>query len=172
MSMLTLDDLRRRCIVDPVTRCWHWQGAADSDGSPRIHTLDYARAEKRTMSGPLAAFQIAHQRAPIHGWRIYRCCGTRDCLSPQHLSEVRSTAEMGRRIADSGRRKGIPASPAKLAAAARGRAAQGYTDTPRDVVLQIRAAPAEVTNRSLAAQFGLSEQRASKIRRGESHKNA
>lgn len=172
MSMLTLDDLRRRCVIDRVTRCWHWQGAADRDGAPRLYTLDYARAEKRPMSGPLAAFQIAHQRAPLPGWKVYRCCGTIDCLSPHHLAEVRSTAEMGRRIANSGRRKGIAASEAKRAAAAKGRAAQGYSDTPAEIVRQIRLAPASVTGVQLARELGLSESRVSRIRRGESHKTA
>lgn len=168
--MLTLDDLRRRCVIDPITNCWHWQGAKSVvDGVPRLYTFDHARCEKRTMSGPVAAWNIAHQRAPLPGWKVYRCCGTTDCLAPYHLREVRNTKEMGRLIAASGRRKGAK-SEAVLAAAARGRAAQGIVETPREIVLQIRAAPLEISGAELARQLGIPKYTVSRIRRGESFK--
>lgn len=168
--MLTLEDLRSRCVVDPVTRCWLWQGAVScADGTPRLYTFDHARGEKRTISGPAGAFNLAFGRSPLPGWKVYRCCGTRACLAPYHLREVRDTKEMGRHIAASGRRKG-KLTPAILAAAAKGRAAQGMADTPREIVLQIRAAPPEVTGVQLARLTGLNKRTVSRIRRGESHR--
>jgi hypothetical protein len=168
--MLTVDALRARCIVDPVTRCWHWQGAKDkSDGTPRLYTFDHARQEKRTINGPAGAFNIVFGRAPLPGWVVYRCCGSLDCLAPTHLREMRTLADVGRHIAASGRRKG-PATPGQLATAAKGRAAQGREDTPAEIVRRVRSAPATMTGRQLAKELGVSAGVVSRIRCGHTYR--
>ena len=60
---LTVEALKERCKVNPVTHCWDWQGAM-SENEPRVWTLDYERICKRVMSGPLAAWHIAYQAPP------------------------------------------------------------------------------------------------------------
>jgi hypothetical protein len=170
-GMLTVQQLKARCIVDPATHCWLWQGACSVvDGTPRLYTFDHARGEKRTISGPLGAWNIAHQAAPLPGYYVFRACGHRLCLNPAHLREMRDQAQIGRHIAASGRRKGIR-SEACRAAAAKGRAARGIVDTPPEVVRAIRAAPADVTGRALAKLHGLNPSTVSSIRRGLSHRD-
>jgi len=53
-GLLTVEAVKARCTVDPATHCWLWQGATAADGVPRLHTLDYARVEKRSRSGRCA----------------------------------------------------------------------------------------------------------------------
>lgn len=163
----TIADLRARSRVDPVTHCWHWLGAVANGGEPRIHTLDYARVEKRIMSGPLAAWNIAHGEAPPPWARfVFRACGTRDCVNPVHLRLARDRAEIGEHQRRAGSRKGtsIEARRANIALAL---AARGITPTAPDVVRAIRAEGADTTTSALAERLGLSVQTVSRIRRGD-----
>lgn len=163
----TIAKLRERCTVDPLTHCWHWQGAK-SNGQPRIWAFDHATGDKRAMSGPKAAWNIAFGRAPRG--LAYRACLCDSCLNPAHLREARSKAEIGEHIRRAGTRKGT-AYPARMANLARARAALGITPTPAAVVLAIRAAPQDVSNVELSKEFGLLHQTISRIRRGESHRH-
>lgn len=93
----TIEDLKRRSVVDPVTHCWHWQGAkAVTDGIPRIHAFDHQRGEKRTMSGPRAVWNIAHNESPRA--LVYRGCQTTDCVNPAHHRQAWTAAEIGQHI--------------------------------------------------------------------------
>lgn len=171
MSILTIADVRARCAIDPATHCWHWQGARSSDGTPRIHTLDHARTEKRTMSGPMAVWNIAHGAAPLPGHLIYRGCQHRLCLNPAHLREAASKAAIGAHIRRAGTRKGT-STEQRLANIRLAQIASGAVPTPAEIVLAIRAVPrAEATNRALARRFNVAEQVVSRIRRGESHRH-
>lgn len=171
MSILTIADVRARCKIDPVTRCWHWQGALSSDGVPRIHTLDYGRAEKRSMSGPLAVWNIAHNAPPLPGHLIFRRCQNSVCLNPVHLGEAASKAEIGLHIRRAGTRKG-KSTATRLANLRKAQIASGSMPTPDETVLAIWAVPrAEATNRVLAQRFNVAEQTVSRIRRGESFRH-
>lgn len=167
--MLTVQALRARCTIDPATHCWLWQGAVDPKGSPRFHTLDYARCEKRVLSGPLAAWNIAYGEAPRPGWLVYRCCGGGRCLNPAHLRQVRNRAEMGEAIRLSGRLKGQHLE-ARRASAAAGWKAQGIVPTPPELVRLIRATPSSTTHTEVGALHGVKHQTVSRIRRGLSHR--
>lgn len=168
----TVAQLKARCIVDPSTHCWAWTGATSGHGRLRMPTLwafDHARCEKRTMTGPLAAWNIAHGAAPLPGWRVFRTCGHTACLNPAHLREARSAAEIGQHIRRAGTRKGlnVEANRENIRAAW---AATGIVPTAPHVVRAIRAADGSVTGRALAAQFGVSKQTVSRIRNGLSHR--
>lgn len=165
-GMLTIDRLKARCVVDQASHCWLWQGAT-SGGLPKLWTLDYGRVEKRVMPGPLAAWHISRQAPPRDGHLVFRSCGHRACLNPAHLREMGSRAEIGLHIRRARSRVGthVEARRRNIRAAM---AATGVVPTPADVVRAIRAAPAEVTGLALAAQYGISHQTVSKIRRGES----
>ena len=169
MTLLTIADVRARCIVDHDTGCWAWQGALSSDGTPRMHTLDYERKEKRTMCGPKAMWNIAYGEAPRTGWLVFRRCLNRMCLCPVHLGQARNPAELGRHIALNGKRKGnsIEARRANLLLAMAG---SGIKPTSPEIVRACRAAGPEVTGLSLAATHGIAQQTVSRIRRGESHR--
>lgn len=166
---LTIDDLRARSTFDARSLCWHWNGAKAGDGVPRIWTLDHARCDKRTMTGPAAVWNIAHGCAPRPGWLVFRRCGIADCVNPAHHLQAPDRAAIGRFVANAGFRKGknVEVCRANIAAA---HAAQGLQVTPDDVVLAIRAADRATTNRELAARLNITHQTVSKIRRGESRR--
>lgn len=168
MSVLTVEDLRARCNKDPHG-CWLWKGATASDGTPRIHTLDHARLVKRTMSGPMAAWNIAYDAAPRPGCLVMRGCGTRLCLNPAHLREMRSKKAIGEHIRLAGWRVGTALEQRreniKLA-----HAANGIRVTPPEVVRAIRQADKIITGEELAALHGIARQTVSLIRLGKSHK--
>lgn len=162
-------DLRARSTVDPVTGCWHWQGAKSTDGTPRIHAFDHDRGEKLTLSGPKAVWNIAHGESPAPGL-AFRACVCTDCVNPVHMRKAQDKAEIGLHIRRSGRRKGT-AVEARRVNIAKAQVATGRVPTPTEKVLAIRSAPETVTNRSLARQLALSEQVVSKIRRGQAHRH-
>lgn len=168
--MRSAADIRERCVVDQVTHCWQWTGGMSCDHTPRVYAFDHARCEKRSMSGPLGAWNIAFGAAPRPGHFVARSCGNKLCLNPVHLREFASQAEIGRQIRLSGRRKAtnMDARRANQRLAAR---AAGNDPTPPEIVRAIRAAPATVTARELALLHGIAHQTASRIRRGDSHRD-
>lgn len=172
MSILTIDDLKARSIVDPATHCWHWQGAKSSDRSgrnPRMHTFDHDRGEKRTMGGAKAVWNIAHQCGC--GNQIpFRGCLVNDCVNPAHVRLARDKAAIGEHIRRSGKRKG-QAVEQRRANQKKAIAALGLVPTPDAIVLAIRAAPATITGLALASQFGIAQQTVSAIRTGKSHRH-
>lgn len=168
----SIDDLRERCDVDPVTRCWIWRGCVDETGYPRIHAFDPERGEKRSMAGARAAWCIAHGEAPLPGYYVYRSCGHRKCLNPVHLRQVKDRAEAGKLIEARGSAKGKRSYEKTIEISRKGWAKQGLQITPPEIVLAIRAAPPEITGRALAKLHGVSEQRVSAIRTGKSHRRS
>lgn len=168
-GLLTVAQVRARCDIDPARHCWLWQGAKGVDGTPRLWTFDHQRGEKRSMSGALAMWNIAHQEAPRPGHLVYRCCGARACLNPAHLKQARDKAEIGLHIRRAGYRIGI-AVEARRANQRRAMEARGITPTAPEVVRAIRKAPMETSNVELAAIHGISHTTVSRIRRMESHK--
>lgn len=166
--MNTIDDLRARCRIDEATRCWIWLGAVSCDcGLPRIHGIDYARKTKRVMSGPTAAWNIAHEAAPPPGHKVYRTCGNKLCLNPVHLRLARTQADLMRLVAQSNRLKGTHVEQ-RRAAARKGHAAQGIRTTPPDVVAQILRA--DGNNCQVARRLGVHHSVVSRVRLRQVHK--
>lgn len=163
MSLLTIADVRARCTIDPMTHCWLWRGAK-SGGHPRIYTFDHERVEKRTMSGTLAMWNIAHGASPRPGHFVFRGCQHRACLNPAHLRQARDKAEIGLHVRRMGIRKGTSLE-ARRANIALANAATGIVPTPDDVVRQIRAATGKLID--IAARFDVAHQTVSRIRRRE-----
>lgn len=169
-GMLTINQLYARCVVEADTGCWLWQGATTNGGKEaRIWTFDHARGEKRSMSGPLAAWNIAFKAAPKTGHLVYRCCQRKLCLAPAHLRQASDLAEIGAFIRRCGSRKGT-ALEARRANIALAHIANGLTPTPAAIVQAIRARGDVPTNVALAAEFGLAHSTVSRIRRGDSHR--
>lgn len=101
-GITTIAHLKARSTVDTATHCWHWHGAS-IEGRPRIWAFDHDKGEKTALSGPLAAWNIAHGRSPLAGWIVFRACMSADCVNPAHMREARDRAEIGRHIRLSGR---------------------------------------------------------------------
>lgn len=165
-----MEDLKARCIVDAVTHCWLWQGGTTGDGSPKLHTLDYDRLEKRTMPGTRAAWSIAFGKAPRPGCIVFRACLHRLCLNPAHLREGKSKAELGQHIRRSGAWKGTYIAQ-RTASARKASLAAGTIPTPEAVVRAIRQEPRTTMNVTLAERYGIAHQTVSRIRRGQSRKD-
>lgn len=159
---ITVEQLQARCIVDPATHCWLWQGGT-TKGRPRIYTMDYGRIEKRAMTGSLAAWHIAHQAPPLKGRLVYRCCGSKLCVNPAHMREANGHADLNTILGRSGRLKGLH-SDLRLQALVKARAANDVRPTPAHVVRMIRDAPASLTNVALAAMHGCNHSTVSRIR--------
>lgn len=167
--MNTLDEVRAKCRIDKSTGCWIWRGAGAKDGVAHIHTIDYARKTKRTMSGATAVWNIAHGESPPPGCVPYRFrCGNPLCLNPAHLRLARGQTEVMRCISLSGRWKGTHLEQ-RRAAAHKGLAAQGMRITPEDVVRQILAA--EGNNCAVAKRLGVHHSVVSRVRRSEVHRH-
>lgn len=168
-GITTVDHLRARSIIDPVTRCWHWQGAK-VHGQARIWTLDIDRMEKTVINGPRAVWFIAHG-TPLGHLQAWMGCGTADCVCPVHVRRG-TRSEWVRFMTQTGRMS-RSATPGRIAGAAKGRAAAGHVDTPAEVVLAIRAAHAagEASVPELAARHGRCTSVIYRILRGESYRH-
>ena len=138
-----------------------------SCGCPAIWTLDYARVEKRVMSGPLAAWHIAFQAPPRAGCLVFRGCQNVLCLNPAHLREARSMAEIGVHIRRLGSRVGT-ALESRRKNITKAHAANGISVTSREKVLAVRAADPALNNKQVGELLGLSHAVVSKIRSGKS----
>lgn len=158
-----IEDLKARSVVDPVTHCWHWQGARAVDGTPRIWTFDHERGEKRAMSGPKAVWNVAHGE-PRAGCLVFRRCGSTDCVNPVHHGQARDKAEIGLHIRRAGWRKGTHVAE-RAANLVRAREAAGIVRTPDEIVKAIIEAPLSEPGSSVAARLGVTHQVVSRYRR-------
>lgn len=150
-GVATIDDLRERCRIDPVTPCWHWLGGT-SCGKPVLFVFDHERGKKRVMPGPRAAFCVCFGRAPIPGWKVVRTCTVGDCLAPYHLKEVRTVPKHQART---GVLKGIHLEQ-KRAALAKARAVKGDApDLTEEQVLRVRQQLGKRTQYAIAADLGV-----------------
>ena len=165
----TVADLRARCVVNHNTGCWIWQGGR-TKGAPRLWTFDHARGEKRVMTGPMGAWNIAHQAAPRKGWLVFRRCQVTLCMCPVHLGMAKNRQDIGSHIRLSGVQKGtfLEHRRANLVKAWESR---DMKSTPREIVLACRDAGPEVSTTSLAKLHGIGVATVSRIRRNESHRN-
>lgn len=170
-GLLSVAAVKARCEVDGATHCWLWQGARCSNGMPQIWSLDYARAEKRAQAGPVAVWQMAHDRALPVGKMVFRGCGRKLCLNPVHLRLAGSRAELMGHVARAGHLKGRGVEQHR-AALVKAREAAGIVSTPAALVRQIVAAPRTVTNVALAARLGVSIWTVSNIRLGKTRAGA
>lgn len=178
VGIATVDDLRARCVTNRATHCWEWQGARQcrgpnaEKGMPVMHAFDHARGEKRTMSGPKAVWNIAHGRAPLPGYRVFRACGCTTCVNPAHMREAKNQAEIGLHLRRSGALKGREMSAAARAVLRKSHEAAGIVYIPDEKVEAIRSASPEITGRELSRRLGVSEQAVSRIRRGVRRRDA
>ena len=107
----TLEDLRGRCVIDAVTECWHLR-KADGKPMPRagIRHVVWMHDSQSAVSATRAAWLLAGKAHPGRKL-VYRCCGSYDCINPEHLrvgsAKQRATAQ---------RALGLTMTPAKLRA--------------------------------------------------------
>ncbi|SDX13662.1 hypothetical protein SAMN05518669_103374 [Variovorax sp. YR634] len=104
--MRTLEEVRGRCRIDELTKCWLWAGAVDR-GQPKIYAPDWTNRDGAltTQTGQRAVWHMLNHHAIPKRWRVYSTCRTPCCLNPAHL-KIGSHAEWGRDSAALGDLKG------------------------------------------------------------------
>lgn len=151
MGAVSLLD-RIRALSDEVGECWDWKGALQRGGcTPTIRQGRGTIAVRRALAIELGL--------PLQGRVATISCGNRLCVRPEHVQTI-SRGKLQRRIAVETQMHARPARARKLAEKARltGKLTEAQ-------VAEIRAAEG-LTQRQLAAQFGISQATVSGIRRG------
>lgn len=113
-GIVTLDDLRQRCVVDDLEDggCWHLRTA-------RGRPLPVGQRSTLWMHGighvtsTRAAWLLSHPGQTLrNGWVAFRRCSSYDCVAPLHISAATKQA-WGKHMAATGKAR----TPAKTAAA-------------------------------------------------------
>ncbi|MEY2688781.1 MAG: hypothetical protein RL375_2979, partial [Pseudomonadota bacterium] len=113
-GIVTLRDLRGRCVIDADTACWHLR-------TPRGRAMPRDRVHKvwlygsGQVSATRAAWALAGNAEPQGDQRVYRCCTGYDCVNPAHLVCM-APLDWGREVAARGTRRGARAARASFAA--------------------------------------------------------
>lgn len=99
-----LDDIKARCIVDPITECWNWNRAfmKCAKGAPQARV--WYTPEQRTMQATRVALVLAGRQAGVTVWRT---CKSWKCCNPAHLM-TGTWAEHGAWQVRSGHLRGLP----------------------------------------------------------------
>jgi len=163
--VLTIEDLRINSERRPGSDCWHYLGALDRHGCPRIYTFDHRRIEKRLLGAATAVFNIAKGSSP-HPLVPYRWCWTSDCVHPGHIALARSQGDLMRRLGAAGRLSGEKKMTRERLDQAAG--VFGAEVTPDEVVRQVLQS--KESGVATAKRLGISQQVVSRIRLGQSHK--
>lgn len=164
----TLEDLRGRCFVDPPEAggCWHLRTAY---GRPVPHRPGQHQAlhvhDVGTMTAPRAALVLhrceqtgvafASALAELGKRVVYRCCGTHDCVNPEHLR--RGTRAQS--ILTAQRDGRVDMQKVARVAAETGRARARLTPE-----MQLWIVQSTQSGREVARAVGVCEQRISRIR--------
>jgi hypothetical protein len=146
----SVEALKKRCIVDDDTGCWHWC-MAFTEGAPKVHYWHPVTGERCVGKGRRVALILARGKdLPPKNLAWQRmCCASSDCVNPDHARSG-SKAEWGRWLSSTGRVKNLPA---KCAASRKAWDKRGRTITPEMVTL-IRHS--DKSNMELAAELGCS----------------
>lgn len=167
VSIRTLEDLRGRCVIDDITGCWNWGGTYHGKlPTARVCAGVGGLQEKsRNMSAMRAAWILAGKDvAP--GQNVYHAVGckhscSRSCVNPDHLA-AGSALERNQAAAKRGAHNDV----SRLATLAKLRAAHML---PADLVRNVSDAIHSdgLTCKQAAAKFGVREDMAKIIRRGQ-----
>lgn len=150
--LLTLDDIRARCIDDGG--CWIWQGAL-AHGQPAMRLPG-----GRCTTVRRAVLELVKGRRIRTGRVVVAVCGCKACVNPEHLQEVtRSTVT--KRAWQRARRQAASVANWRIA---RARRALPNTRLNEQQVLLIRASeePCSV----LAQRYGCSQSTIRRVKSG------
>lgn len=104
----TLEDLRVRCLIDEITKCWTYQLRKAPDRhrtwSANIWMSDLQKSETLQR----AAWLLAHGKlGTARDWNVWRTCGNQMCCNPAHL-KAGPRRQMGAWQAQDGSLRGDP----------------------------------------------------------------
>jgi hypothetical protein len=158
----TLADIRDRCYL--VDGHWIWKGAYSKQQQQcRIWAPDHTKGGKlASQPGPRAVWHAKTGKPIPEGHRVFRNCTELRCINPDHVVCL-PTAENGRRIAASGRWKGVAA---RVVA---NRAINLRRSTVTDEALALIMS-SDLTGREITERTGVSRTTISRLRSGKSVK--
>lgn len=161
----TIEDLKLRCYVDPVTDCWHCRCYKVRGTMPQVHFVPPGETEMTKTTGRRAALHLATGEPVPKGHVVFARadCDSEDCVNPAHLRSG-TRKQWGIALQHRGTMKDRPA---KIAAALR-TAASRRVLTP-DQVRQILQSPE--SGRKLAEKFGVSSYAVLSARRRRTYKD-
>lgn len=144
----TINDIRKRCVIDAETGCWLWRGAVNSQGTP----VTFLPMLDAPVSLGIAICALTTGAKPAVGRIWYPICRNALCGNPSHRTiGTRSDVTKGTRT---------PAHTAKIALARRAR-----SKLTEQSAAEIRDSTEKLV--IIAARYGISPSQASRIRRGE-----
>lgn len=157
---MTLDQLRERCVVDPVDGgCWHWRGHMAKGSKPTLYICRRPDGGRTVRPARQVAWELFQRKRWPAGMAATCGCGVVDCINPRHV--VPLTGDAYRRKASAGKPR--PASVvAKLRSLARTRRAKLTAQAVSQIRARLRAGELQVT---LAREHGVSVQAISQINR-------
>lgn len=158
----TVECLRQRSRIDPITGCWHW-GLSLTRGVPILHMVTPDTGRKAKFRGRRAALYLARgSDLPDGHWAFARmCCTSEDCVNPAH-SRSGTRKAFGEWLAKSGRIKGGKRSEQSRSVWDK----RGRRLTP-EMVREIRGSTD--TTHALAKRMGVSQCAVWLARRGKTH---
>lgn len=159
--MRTIEEVKDRCFVDDEGH-WIFKGAASVGGSTRIYAPDYTAdpetAPMKSQAGTRAVWHLVNQIPLKPRWRVFSTCQVKLCVAP-HCIQAGPSGAVGRHIAKIGAYKG---KVNRIVANRKiGRSRSKLTPELISQILQSRE-----TGRATAARLGISDELASKVRRG------
>jgi hypothetical protein len=160
----TVECLRQRSRVDPVTGCWHW-GLSLTRGVPILHCVTPDDGRRIKLRGRRAALYLQRGKDLAKGQIAFArmCCESDDCVNPEHSRSGNKKAFMAWLVASGRFIKGKTSNANAAAWDKRGR-----TLTP-DMVREIRST--DESTYALAQRFGVSQCAVWLARRGKTHRH-
>jgi hypothetical protein len=104
----TVEDLRKRCRLDGLTKCWHW-GLAMVQGSPSVHFKAPDTGLRVKMRGRSAALYLLRGQSLPAGHMAWAKvdCRSDDCVNPDHCRSG-TKVQWGQCLGESGVLRGKP----------------------------------------------------------------
>lgn len=146
----TVEGLKLRSRVDPVTGCWNWLQGLIGPHHPKVHLVHPVTGKRFQTTGRRAAVLLATGKEVPKGHTAWAraCCDSDLCVNPAHVRTGTRKAH-GEWLARTAQLKGRPA----YYAASR-RRAKGQQALTAEQVAEIRRNPG-VTVRTYAERFNV-----------------
>ncbi len=104
----SLDDMRDRCVIDSETGCWSWSMykiPARGGFVPAVWVPAGVLGAGGIKTTAIRAAWLFSGRKVRDGHIVWRCCGNKLCINPEHCRST-SKAAHGRWIAEQGHTRG------------------------------------------------------------------